>query len=158
MSLEDKATLPEGVGPVTPHLTCKNALEAIEFYKKAFGAEQKTCFKGPDGGLMHACLVINGSSVYLNEEYCEMGANSPLTIGGTPVTIHLTVGDADAWAKRAIEAGAAEVMPVADQFWGDRYGLVKDPYGHMWSIATPGKPMSEAEIQDAMAQAMSQPA
>ncbi len=146
-----------GVGLLTPHLTCRDCSKAIDFYKAAFGAEEMMRLPGPDGRLMHASVRLNGGMVMLNDEYPEMGGHSPMSLGGTPVTLHLMVDDADAAAAKAVKAGAELVMPVADQFWGDRYGVVKDPFGHMWSIATPiWPPKSPEEMQAAQAAAMQQ--
>jgi PhnB protein len=128
-----------GVHRVTPHLVCAGAAKAIEFYKEAFGATEMMRLPAPDGRLMHAMLIINGSSVMLVDEFREMGGAAPTTLKGTPVTIHLMVDDVDAFTARAVAAGAKAIMPVADQFWGDRYGVIADPFGHHWSIATPGK-------------------
>ena len=110
--------------------------------------------EGPDGQLMHACVSINGSSVMLVDENREWKALSPETLGGTPVTIHLMVDDVDKTTDQAIAAGAKVIMPVADMFWGDRYGIVEDPFGHQWSIATTKKVMTEAEIKEAAQKAM----
>lgn len=155
MTLEKTVDLPDGMGPVTPHLVCDGGKEAVAFCEKAFGAKRLSLVESPDGKVMHAGLSINGSSVYLNDEFPDMGAVGPKKMGGTPVTIHLTVGDADAWAKRAIEAGATEIMPVAEQFWGDRYGMIEDPFGHRWSLATPGeKQLSQEEVMANMEKAM----
>jgi len=134
---------------LTPHLVCAGAAEAIEFYKRAFGAIEMIRLPAPDGKLMHACVSINGSSVMLVDESPAMGNLSPLSLKGTPVTIHLIVDDADAVATRAVAAGAKLLMPVADMFWGDRYGVLEDPFGHRWAVATPKRKMSEAEIRDA---------
>jgi PhnB protein len=134
---------------LTPHLVCAGAAEAIEFYKRAFGAIEMIRLPAPDGKLMHACVSINGSSVMLVDENPAMGNMSPLSLHGTPVTIHLIVDDADAVAERAVDAGAKLLMPVADMFWGDRYGVLEDPFGHRWAVATPKRKMSEAEILDA---------
>ena len=138
-----------GIHPVTPHLVCAGAADAIEFYKNAFGATEMIRLASPDGKLMHACVSINGSSVMLVDEYPEMGNAGPKTLKGTPVTIHLIVDDADRFAARAVEAGAKVIMPVADQFWGDRYGQIEDPFGHRWSIATPKREMTVDEIREA---------
>ncbi len=138
---------------VLPHLVCRGAAEAIEFYKKAFGASEELRLPGPDGRLLHACLNINGSPVMLADEFKEMGNASPATLGGTPVTIHLVVEDVDAVVRQAISAGAKAIMPVADMFWGDRYGVIEDPFGHRWSIATPKRTLSEAELRQAAASA-----
>jgi PhnB protein len=142
---------------LAPHLVCDGAGAAIEFYKTAFGAEEMMRLPGPDGRLMHGAVTINGGIVMLVDEFCGpddeasmRGARSPKSLGGTPVTIHLSVPNVDAVVSRAVEAGAQIVMPVADQFWGDRYGIVEDPFGHRWSVSTPLRtPMSEAELQEA---------
>jgi PhnB protein len=140
-----------GMHAVTPHLVCAGAADAIDFYKRAFGADEMMRLPGPDGKLMHGCVSINGSSVMLVDEYPDCGMSSPKSLGGTAVTVHLIVDDADATAARAVEAGAVVIMPVADQFWGDRYGVIEDPFGHRWSIATPGgDPKSAEELQEAM--------
>ena len=140
---------PAHVHPVTPHIVCDGAAAAIDFYKKAFGATEMTRLGMDDGKIMHACLSINGSSVMLVDEFPGMGAVSPTTLGGSAVTIHLTVDDADAWVTRAEAAGATVTMPVAEMFWGDRYGVVRDPWGHQWSMATPVRKLGEAEIREA---------
>ncbi len=151
-------TLANTTRMLAPHLVCDGAAAAIDFYKAAFGAEEMMRLPGPDGRLLHGAVMINGSMVMLTDELCGpddeaslRGTRSPKSLGGTPVTIHLNVPDVDALVDRAIAAGASLVMPVADQFWGDRYGIVEDPFGHHWSIATPlrAEPMSEAELRDA---------
>jgi PhnB protein len=136
---------------LSPHLVCGGAAEAIEFYKKAFGAAEVMRLPGPGGKLMHASVTINGATVLLVDEMPEYGVLGPVKIGGTAVTLHLVVPDVDAAFARAIDAGATETMAVADQFWGDRYGVLKDPFGHSWSLATPkpGAPRTEAELKDA---------
>jgi PhnB protein len=127
--------IPEGYYTLTPYLAIKNAAEAINFYKKAFGAEEITRMPGPDGKtVMHAELQIGSSRLMLSEE-CPGMASSPKTLGGTPVTVHMYVPDVNATFDRAIQAGATAVMPPQDMFWGDRFGKVTDPYGHAWSIA-----------------------
>lgn len=132
-----EAAAAHGVHALSPHLVCRDATAAIEFYKKALDARELMVLPGPDGKIMHACLSINGSSVMLVEENTGCSATSPQHLGGTPVTLHLIVDDADAIAECAVAAGAKVVMPVADQFWGDRYGIIEDPFGHRWSVATP---------------------
>jgi uncharacterized glyoxalase superfamily protein PhnB len=136
--------------PLIPHITCRDAAKAIEFYKKAFDAKEMMRLAGPDGKLMHASVEINGAMVMLNDEMPEHGALSPLALKGTPVTMHLNVPDVDKWFDRAVKAGATPRMPVADMFWGDRYGIVTDPFGHSWSIATHKKDMTVGEIQEAV--------
>ncbi len=146
--------LPEGMHQLSPHLVCAGAAAAIDFYVAAFDAVEMMRMPGPDGKLIHAGLVINGSSVLLMDEHLDFGARSPKSLGGSPVTIHLIVPDVDAWVARAVEAGATVTMPVDDMFWGDRYGVIQDPFGHNWSIATPQRAMSADEMREAMAAAM----
>lgn len=127
---------PEGFHTVAPHLIISGAGNALEFYKKAFGAEEVMCMRGPDGkGVMHAEIKIGDSRVMLADEWPGV-CSSPKTIGGTPVGLHLYVPDVDAAFKRAVDAGCEVKMPVSDMFWGDRYGKLRDPFGHEWSIAT----------------------
>lgn len=135
---------------VTPHLVCAGAADAIEFYKKAFGAEELMRLAGANGKLMHAAIKIGNASIMLVDELPEWGALSPLTLGGSPVTIHLYVPDVDAFVARAVKAGALLRMPVEDMFWGDRYGIIEDPFGHKWSVATHQRDMSNQEIEEAM--------
>ena len=145
--MTDGPTLPEGMHQLSPHLVCRDANAAIDFYVRAFDAKELMRLPGPDGKIMHASVVINGSSVMLVDENLEWGLRSPLDLGGTPVTIHLVVADADAVYARAVEAGATASMPVAEQFWGDRYGVLHDPFGHAWSIASPiGQPKTVEEL------------
>ena len=128
--------IPDGMRSLTPHLVCDGAAKAIEFYKKAFGAAEEGRMPGPDGRLMHAQVRIGDSALMLVDEWPEMGAVGPNKLKGTPVTIHLYVADVDSAYQRAVDAGATATMPPADMFWGDRYGQLKDPFGHMWSLAT----------------------
>ncbi|HEY8122122.1 MAG TPA: VOC family protein [Myxococcota bacterium] len=141
--------LPAGMHALSPHLVCAGAADAIDFYRRAFGAVELMRLAGPNGKLMHASVAINGSSVMLVDEAPEHGALGPRALKGTPVTIHLMVEDADAAVARAERAGARVIVPVADMFWGDRYGVIEDPFGHRWSIATPGAGMSESELTEA---------
>lgn len=136
--------------PLSPHLVCAGAAKAIDFYKKAFGATEMMRLAGKDGRLMHAALEINGATVMLVDEFPEMCNRAPTTLKGTPVTLHLMVDDVDAAVKRAVKAGAKVAMPVADMFWGDRYGIIEDPFGHRWSIATHQRDMTLKEIKEAM--------
>jgi PhnB protein len=142
--------------PITPHLTVSDAAAAIEFYKAAFGAEEMFRLPAPDGRrVMHCSLQLNGGRVMLNDdfpEFCDGKRHAPDATGGSGVTIHLEVGDVDAAFARAVKAGAAIVMPVADMFWGDRYGVLRDPYGHSWSLATHQRDLSPAEIKAAAAE------
>ena len=149
--------IPDGMHTVTPHLICAGAADAIEFYKKAFGAVEEGRMAGTKGRLMHAMIRINGSAVMLVDEMPEWGALGPKSLKGSPVTIHLYVEDVDAVVKRAVDAGAKVTMPVADQFWGDRYGKIEDPFGHHWSVATHVRDLSSEEIKKAMAAMMQNP-
>jgi uncharacterized glyoxalase superfamily protein PhnB len=141
--------IPEGMTAVTPHLVCAGAANAIEFYKKAFNAVETARIAGSSGKLMHAAVRIGGATIMLVDEMPEWGALGPLALKGTPVTIHLYVEDADVTFAQAIKAGATVKMPLADMFWGDRYGLVVDPFGHQWSIATHKHDVDGEEMQQA---------
>ncbi|RMF77856.1 MAG: VOC family protein [Planctomycetota bacterium] len=148
--------IPEGHHTLTPHLTVKNAAEAIEFYKKAFSAEEVMRIPGPDGRtIMHAELRIGDSMVYLANEFPEHGCVGPASLGGSPVTLHLYVPDIDGAFDQAVKAGAQVRMPVADMFWGDRYGQVVDPFGHVWSIATHKEDLTPEQCAQRAAAAMS---
>jgi len=142
--------IPEGMHSVTPHLICAGAANAIEFYKQAFGAVEGGRLPGPDGRLMHAMIRIGGSAVMLVDEMPEWGALGPKALKGSSVTIHLYVDDVDAVVARAVKAGAKVTMPVAEQFWGDRYGKLEDPFGHHWSVATHVRDVTPEEMQKAM--------
>ena len=145
---------PHGMTAVTPHLVCAGAANAIEFYKNAFGAEEKYRMPGPDAKLWNAMITIGGAAVMLVDEMPQWGSLGPLALKGSPVTIHLFVKDADAAAAQALKAGATLMMPVADQFWGDRYGIVVDPYGHKWSLAQHLRDMTPEEMHAAMMEFM----
>jgi uncharacterized glyoxalase superfamily protein PhnB len=138
--------VPDGFHTVTPHLILKNGSAAIEFYKKAFGAKELFQMPGPDGRLMHAEIVIGDSIVMLADEFPEMGARGPQTLGGSTVTISLYVEDMDAVFNQALAAGAQVRMPPMDMFWGDRYGQVTDPFGHVWSLCTHKEDVSPEEL------------
>jgi PhnB protein len=140
--------LPAGFTAVTPHLVCAGANEAIEFYKKAFGAVEMGRLPGPDGRLMHAVVQIGGSPIMLVDEMKEWGALGPKSLNGSPVTIHLYVDDVDVVVARAVEAGAKATMPVDDMFWGDRYGKLEDPFGHHWSVATHLRELTPSEVAE----------
>ena len=142
--------IPQGMHTVTPHLVCGGAADAIEFYKKAFGAVEEARLPGPNGRLMHAMIRIEGSAVMLVDEMPEWGALGPKSLKGSPVTIHLYVENVDAFVKRAVDAGAKITMPVDVMFWGDRYGKLEDPFGHHWSVATHVRDVSLQEAQEAM--------
>lgn len=137
--------IPEGHHTVTPGLTVKGADKAIEFYKKAFGATEINRFKGPDGRIMHAEIKIGDSIIFLSDEM--PGCASPQTLGGTPAGLYVYVDDVDAVFNRAVSAGAQVKMPVADMFWGDRFGQVMDPFGHPWSLSTHIEDVSPQEME-----------
>ena len=141
--------IPDGFHTTTPSIVVNNSKEAIEFYKKAFDAKEIYQMPTPDGKTMHAMIQIGDSFVMMSDEFPQMGARSPTTIGGTATTIHLYVEDADKTYNQAIEAGAKPTMPIMDAFWGDRYGSVIDPYGHSWAVATHKKDMTPEEMQKA---------
>jgi PhnB protein len=128
--------IPDGYHSVTPYLVVDGGARAIEFYKQAFGATELFRMDGPDGRIAHAEIKIGDSHVMLGDESPEMGSRGPQSFGGSPVSLMLYVEDVDATVGRAVEAGAELTRPVADQFYGDRTGGVKDPFGHAWYIAT----------------------
>lgn len=140
------APIPPGYRNVTPYIVCRNASSAIDFYKRAFGAKEKVRMPAPDGKVMHAEIKIGDSMIMLSDEMPEFGALSPETIGGSPQSVFLYVKNVDAVASQAVAAGATVVMPVADMFWGDRYGKFKDPYGHQWQIATHKEDLTAKEM------------
>lgn len=142
--------IPEGYHSVTPHLVCAGAPEAIEFYKQAFGAVEIGRMPMPDGRIAHAEIRIGDARVMLSEHFPEFSSRDPRMLQGTPVTLHLYVQDADAAWDQAVAAGAKPTMPLADAFWGDRYGQVEDPFGHRWSIATRQRDLSIEEMRQAM--------
>jgi uncharacterized glyoxalase superfamily protein PhnB len=134
---------------ITAHLVIKGADKAIDFYKKAFGAEEVTRFDMPDGKIMHACLTIGDSQLFLADEIEGRGCNgvSPQTLKGAHTTVHLQVPDADKVFNQAVEAGATVQMPPADMFWGDRYASVVDPFGQPWAIASHKENLTLEEIK-----------
>jgi uncharacterized glyoxalase superfamily protein PhnB len=145
--------IPEGQHSITAGLTVKNARQAIEFYKTAFGAREVSVWTGPDGkSVMHAELKIGDTKIFLGEESTDMGTVSPQSLGGTGVSLNLFTEDCDATFKRAIGAGAKVKAPLADQFWGDRYGKVTDPFGHVWGIATHKEDLTREEMEKRMKQ------
>jgi PhnB protein len=144
--------IPAGMHTVTPHLVCAGAAEAVEFYKKAFGATDVCQMPGPGGKLMHAHLKIGDSSVMMMDEFPEWGAIGPKTLKGSPVTIHLYVPDVDASYERAVKGGAKSMCAPQDMFWGDRYSVVVDPFGHHWAIASRVREVSPEEAVKAMQQ------
>ena len=144
--------IPEGMHTVTPHLVCAGAADAIEFYKKAFGAVELSRMPGADGKLMHGSIRIGDSVIMLVDEMPDWGMLGPKSLKGSPVKIHLYVEDADSAFDKAVRAGAKVTMPLDDMFWGDRYGKLEDPFGHEWSIGTHKRDVSPEEMQKAMAE------
>jgi PhnB protein len=128
--------IPEGYRTVTPYLALDDAAEAIEYYKKAFGAKERGRMDAPGGKIGHAELEIGDSLVMLSDALPQFTTRSPRELGGTTANMFLYVEDVDAVVERAVDAGGRIEMEVADQFWGDRFGVVQDPFGHLWSIAT----------------------
>jgi PhnB protein len=128
--------IPDGYPRVTPYLCVDGASKAIEFYETVFGAKERMRMGGPDGKIGHAELEIGDGVVMLSDEFPEMGARSPRTIGGSPVTLSVYVDDVDATFKQALKNGAKELRAVENQFYGDRSGQFEDPFGHLWSVAT----------------------
>ena len=141
------------VSGVSPHLIVSNAAAAIDFYKKAFGAVELARHMAPDGKrIMHAAVRINGATVMLADEFPEYSGgkrSAPDALGGTPVVLHLQMTDVDAFFNKAVAAGAEVMMPLEDQFWGDRYGQVRDPSGHMWSVGATKQKLTEEQIKEA---------
>jgi uncharacterized glyoxalase superfamily protein PhnB len=142
--------IPDGMRSVTPMLVCAGAANAIDFYKKAFNAVETSRLPGPQGKLLHAAIRIGDSVVMLTDEFPDFGSFGPKSLKGSPVTIHLYVEDADAFAAQAVAAGAKTTMPIADMFWGDRYGQLEDPFGHHWSVGTHVRDVSHEEMRQAM--------
>ncbi|HEX5413089.1 MAG TPA: VOC family protein [Terriglobia bacterium] len=138
--------IPEGYRAVTPYLIVKGAAKAIEFYKQAFGATETLRMPQPDGRIGHAELKIGDSTIMLADEFPERNIRGPESLGGTPVSLHLYVEDVDTVAQRAIAAGAKELRPVQNQFYGDRSGMFADPFGHQWNISTHVEDLTAEEI------------
>ena len=138
----------EGCHSITPYLMVKDAAEAIEFYKRAFGAQEMERMPGPGGrGVMHAEIRIGDSLVMLSDEFPGAGCTSPQSLGGTTCQMFLYVPDVDSVYQQAISAGATSNMPVSDMFWGDRYGKLSDPFGHQWGLATHKEDVSPQEMK-----------
>jgi PhnB protein len=139
--------IPAGHHTASPYLAIKNAAEALEFYKKAFGANEIYKLMMPDGRLGHAEMRVGDSIIMMADEFPEYGGKAPQTLGGSPVSIYLYVEDVDAFFKKALAAGAKERKPVMDQFYGDRSGQLEDPFGHLWWVATHKEDVAPEEIQ-----------
>ena len=139
--------IPKGYHTVTPSIVVAGAAKAIDFYKKALGAEELMRFPGPDGKIMHAEIRVGDSVIMLTDEMPDQGARGPKAIGGTPVSFFIYGENVDAAWKRAVDAGAKPIMPLADQFWGDRTGSLEDPFGHHWWLAQHIQDLTPEEIQ-----------
>jgi PhnB protein len=138
--------IPQGYRSVTPYLAVRQAADAIEFYRRAFGAKERMRLAAPEGKIGHAELEIGDSVIMLADEFPDMDFRGPASLGGTSVTLHLYVKDVDASFRKAIDAGARPVREVKDQFYGDRTGAVRDPFGHVWHLATHKEEVSAEEI------------
>jgi PhnB protein len=148
--------IPEGYHTVTPYLAVDDAAEAIAYYTKAFGAKERSRMEAPDGSIGHAELEIGDSLVMLSDPFPQATTRTPKELGGTTATVFLYVEDVDAVVKRAVDAGATVTMEVADQFWGDRFGAITDPFGHSWSIATHVEDVPPDEMARRAEEAMAQ--
>ena len=141
------SAVPAGHSTATPYLVVRGAAAALEFYAKAFGAKEKSRMEMPGGGIGHAEMKVVDSMIMLSDENPQWGAVSPLTLGGNGTSVMLYVKNADAFVARAVAAGATVTMPLSDMFWGDRFGKIKDPFGHEWSIATHIEDVSSREMK-----------
>jgi PhnB protein len=155
MSKTQVKPIPDGMHTVTPHLICAGAADAIDFYKKAFNAEEIGRMMGTQGKLLHGLIRTGDSKVMLVDEFPDWGSFGPKSLQGSPVTIHIYVENVDAFVARAAAAGAKITMPLQDMFWGDRYGKLEDPFGHQWSVATHVRDVSPDEMQQAAQKACS---
>ncbi len=149
--------IPDGCDKIIPHIVVDGASDAIEFYKKAFGAQELSRMPSQDGAkLMHASIMVNGSLIFLCDdfpEFCGGKSRTPKALTGSPVTLSFYVDNTDEWIDRAAKAGAEVTMPPADMFWGDRYGTLRDPFGHEWAFCTHLKDLTPEEIGKAAATA-----
>ncbi|MCF2910596.1 VOC family protein [Pseudoalteromonas sp. DL2-H2.2] len=148
------SAIPDGYHALTPYLITENAAQAIDFYRRAFAAELIMQLPMPDGGVAHAELKIGDSHLMLSDMCPDMHFKSPQQLGGTPVSLMLYVPDVDSTFAQAIAAGATELRPVVDQFYGDRAGTLQDPFGHVWTIGTHQEDLTEQEIMARMAEWM----
>jgi PhnB protein len=146
--------IPEGYHTITPYLAVDDAAEAIEYYQEAFGAKERVRMNAPDGKIGHAELEIGDSLVMLSDPFPQATTKSPSELGGTSASVFMYVEDVDATVKQAVDAGATVTMEVSDQFWGDRFGSVVDPFGHQWSIATHVEDLTPEEIAERAKSAM----
>jgi PhnB protein len=142
--------VPDGYHTVTPYLTVRGAAKAIEFYKRAFGAQQRGVMSTPDGKIGHAEILVGNSIVMMSDEFPEHGSKSPEALNGSPVGLAIYVDNVDDVFNRAVQAGATVKEPVSDKFWGDRAGSVTDPFGHKWTILTHKEEVSIEEMKKRM--------
>jgi uncharacterized glyoxalase superfamily protein PhnB len=149
--------IPKGYHTVTPNICVAGADRAIDFYKRAFGAEELSRFPAPDGKIMHAEIRIGDSVVMLGDEMPDQGAKSPKSYGGTPVGFFIYKENVDSAWKQAVDAGGKAVVPLADQFWGDRTGCLEDPFGHRWWLAQHIQDLTPDELRQRAEEAFSQP-
>jgi len=156
--MSEATPVSEDFHTITPHLVVRDAAQAVAFYEQALGAEELYRNLGPDGrSIVHSELLLGDSRFFVNEEFPEHSQHSPLHYTGTPVTLHLYVSDVDVLFARAVDAGAEIMIELADQFWGDRYGRLRDPFGHEWSLASRIEDLSPSEIHQRAAAAFSNP-
>jgi uncharacterized glyoxalase superfamily protein PhnB len=153
---ESVKAIPDGYHVVTPYLVVEGAAQAIEFYSRAFGAQELYRMPGPDGSVIHAEFRIGDSNVMIADASPQMGSKSPKELGGSPASLLLYVENVDAAFQQAVDAGATVVAPVADMFWGDRYGKVEDPFGHAWSLATHMEDLTPEQMAERMEAAFAQ--
>ena len=146
--------IPAGFHTATPVLTVRDGASVLDFYKRAFGAQEIMRMPGPDGSLMHAEIKIGDSILMVSDEQPNMGCRAPVSVGGCTSYVYLYVQDVDAVFKKAVEAGAKVIMPPTDMFWGDRFGQVQDPFGHLWQIATHVRDVPPAEMEKRAKEAM----
>jgi PhnB protein len=146
--------IPAGFRNVTPYLAVDDAAAAIEFYGRAFGAEEHSRMPAPDGTIAHAAIRVGDSMIMLSDPYPMSTAKPPKQLGGTSVVVFLYVEDTDAAYKRAVDAGATPTMPPDDMFWGDRFAQVDDPFGHVWQLATHKEDLTDEEVMRRAREAM----
>lgn len=153
MTEQNVRAIPEGMHTITPHIVVRDAARAVEWYKTALGAEERSRIPVPGGKLMSVELRFGDSAVMIADEFPEMGVLSPLSIGGTAVVLHISTEDADALWQRAVDAGAEVLHPLQDAFWGDHQGQLAHPFGHRWGIATHVRDVPHDEVVRAAAAA-----
>ena len=146
--------IPEGYHSVSPALAIEGATEALDFYKRAFGAKERSRMPGPEGRIAHAEIEIGDSVVMVSDPFPQSTVRAPSDLGGTTVGLFVYVEDVDAVFKQSVDAGASVVMPPEDMFWGDRFGTITDPYGHSWSFATHVEDVPPSEMEERAKQAM----